>query len=99
MLWAATLLDIETLNTDIKTVVLKGQSHKSYLDAVNSHKNGYWTTDANGYLCLKGQIFVPNIGNLILHVMKAKHDYILMGHPRQAKTLQLVQQDYIWLNL
>jgi len=94
-----TLLDIETLNSDIKAAVSAEQTHRNHQDVIDLQGDDCWMTDVNGHLCFKEQKFVPGIGNLRLQVLKAKHDHVLTGHPGQAKTLQLVQQDYTWPNL
>jgi len=98
-LWAIILLDIKTLNLDIKAAVSAEQMHRNHQDAINLHGDNHWTTNVNGHLYFKEQIFVPDIGNLHLCILKTKHNHVLTGHPGQAKTLQLVQQDYTWPNL
>ena len=51
---------------------------------------------SNGLLLLNDRIYVPDIADLDLHVLKTKHDHPLSGHLGQNKTLELVHHDYIW---
>ena len=96
---AATLLDTEALNSDIKTTVMTDQTYKDYLGNTRPSGDTRWTRDVNGHLRFEGQIFVPDAKDLWLCILRAKHDHVLAGHPGQAKTLQLVQRDYTWPNL
>ena len=58
-----------------------------------------WTRGEDVMLYYKGQVFIPNTGNLRLQVLKTKHDHVLAGHPGQSKTYQLVRWDFNWPNL
>jgi len=93
------LLDAKTLNSDIKTAVMVDQTYKNYLNPPDSLDNTSWEVDINGYLCFEGQIFIPNLKDLCLHVLRSKHDYLLTEYLEQAKTLQLVRWNYTWPNL
>ena len=98
-LQAAMLLDLETLNSDIKAAVMVDQTYKNYLNLPDSLDNTSWKVDINGHLCFEEQIFISDLKDLHLHMLRSKYDHLLAGHPGQAKTLQLVCWDYTWPNL
>lgn len=83
-------MDIEMLNSDIKTAIIVDQTYKDYLNTIKPKKDGHWMININSHLCFEKQIFVPKVGDLQLHILRTKHDHILVEHPEQAKTLQLV---------
>jgi len=58
-----------------------------------------WTRGENSILYYEGQFFMSDTGDLWLQVLKTKHDHMLVGHPGQSKTYQLVHQDFNWPNL
>ena len=90
---------MEMLNSDIKKTVMMDQVLTRYLDTTKPPEDARWTTDINSHLRFEGQIFVPEVKDLRLCVLKAKHDHVLAGHPGQVKTLQLICRDYTWPNL
>jgi len=53
----------------------------------------------NGILLHDKQVFVPELNNLWLQVLKAKYNYQLVGHLGQSKIYQLIQQEYSWPNI
>ena len=96
---AAIILNTEMLNSDIKKAVMMDQALTRHLNTTKPPEDARWTTDINGHLRFEGQIFVPEVKDLRLCVLKAKHDHVLAGHPGQVKTLQLICRDYTWPNL
>jgi len=75
-LQAATLLDTETLNLDIKAAVIADQTYKNYLNPPDSPDNTSWEVNINGHLCFEEQIFIPNLKDLRLHMLRSKHNYL-----------------------
>jgi len=57
---------MENLNLDIKAAISAEQMHINHWDVIDLQGDNHWMTDVNGYLCFKGQKFVPNVGNLHL---------------------------------
>ena len=57
-----------------------------------------WTI-VNGLLCLNDRIYVPDVLDLCLRVLRNKHDHPLAGHFGQNKTLELIRREYAWPNL
>ena len=92
----ATVIDLVGLLVDIKEVL--SQDPKSMVYA-NIDSNPCWSLQPDGFLYYKGQKYVPNYDHLWLWVLKAKHDHILVGHPGQNKTYQLIHCDFNWSEL
>jgi len=53
----------------------------------------------DGLLCQNNRVFVSNIGNLWLWVLKSRHDHPLAGHFSLTKTLELLHWDFTWPRL
>jgi len=90
---AATLVNVEQLHKDILTALPSDPvalSHKS--DSSDSR----WSTDSTGLLCLDDRIYVPDINDLRLRVLRYKHDHPLSSHFGQNRTLELVRREYTW---
>ena len=79
--------------------MIADQTYKNYLNPPDSPDNASWEVNINRHLCFEERIFIPNLKDLHLHVLRSKHNHLLVGHLGQAKTLQLVHQDYTWPNL
>ena len=62
-------------------------------------KDPCWTLDRDSMLYYEGQIHVPNTGNLQLQVLNSRYNYVLVSHPGQLKTYQMVHQDFNWPGL
>ena len=58
-----------------------------------------WSMDDDGLLCECRRIYVPDVNNLQLHVLHARHDHPLAGHFSWTKTMALVFRDYTWPKL
>jgi len=50
----------------------------------------------NGLILVNGQVYVPEIPDLYLQILKTCHDHLAAGHPGQAATYELVSRDYWW---
>lgn len=50
----------------------------------------------NGLLHLRGLICVPNHEGIKVRILHQAHDVIELGHPGQAKTLEVVQRQFHW---
>ena len=96
---ATFILDQETLLADIKAAAASDPSLEKLVEPKQQAVNHLWTLDQEGILQFNGKIFVPDIGDLHLRVLKSKHDHILFGHLGKEKTLQLVLRNYNWPKL
>ena len=61
--------------------------------------NDRWSKDNNGLIQLDGHIFIPDVNDLRLRVLKAKHNHPTASHFGQHKTLELIRRDYTWPNV
>ena len=94
-------MDVEQLNKDILSVLsadLSAQSFKA--DSVNP-KYSSWTMDLEGYVRIDQRIYmyVPDSGDLQLHILCYFHDHPVSGHFDMNKTQALVCQVYTWPNV
>jgi len=84
---ATFILDQETLLADIKAVAALDPSLEKLVEPEQQAANRLWTLDQEGILQFNRKIFIPDIGDLRLRVLKSKHNHILSGHPGKEKTL------------
>jgi len=91
--------DYPSLISDIKEAQELDQSHTYPRTNGETTEDPRWTRGEDSTLYYEEQLFVPDTGNLWLQVLKTKHDHVLAGHPGQAKTHQLVCQEFNWPNL
>ena len=68
-------------------------------DLCSNSADPKWSMDDNGLLCEHGQIYVPDVNDLQLHILCVRHDHLLTRHFGQTKTTALVFRDYIWPKL
>ena len=54
-----------------------------------------WNTE-EGLVLFRGLVYIPNDKEIRRRVLKLFHDSPTAGHPGQAKTLELVSQNYWW---
>jgi transposase InsO family protein len=52
-----------------------------------------------GLLMVDKKIYIPDHGDLRLHILKSCHDAALVGHQGVSKTLELIQRRLCWLGL
>lgn len=93
VLRAVFILDTDQLLEDIRTTISADDSLLANLD------NPRWSKDDTGLYHLDGQIFVPDLNDLRLHVLRSKHDHPTAGHFGHNKTLELIHHKYTWSNL
>ncbi|KIN98909.1 hypothetical protein M404DRAFT_30877 [Pisolithus tinctorius Marx 270] len=96
VLHAAMVFDVECLHSNIVSTLPSDPVSTSHVPTPTKPQ---WSLDSNGLLCLDSHIFVPDIDDLCLQVLRLKHDHPLAGHFRQNRTLELIHRDYMWPNL
>src|SRR5215471_4577753 len=99
VLHAAHIMDMEKLHDDIRAALPKDPAISERLEFLKSAKSppiSQWTLDLSGFLHLDDRIYVLDVDDLQLQVLKNKHDHVLSGHFGQNKTLKLVRRDYTW---
>lgn len=58
--------------------------------------NPRWTTDNSGFLPCDNHIYVLDINDLCLRVLRNTHDHPLSGHFCQNRTTDLICREYTW---
>ena len=89
------MVDVDAIHKDILSALPSDTSISQYLSApipADSH----CSLSVDGLLRLDNCIYVPNVNDLCLHILRYKHDHPLSGHFGQAHTLDLTQQEYTW---
>ncbi|KAJ8507721.1 hypothetical protein ONZ45_g9939 [Pleurotus djamor] len=89
------IMNTDKLHEDIKAAYSRDSDLSKPLEELGP----CWSLDAAGFVCLDGQIYVPNADDLCLRILQNKHDHILAGHPGQTKTLALIRREHVWPNL
>jgi len=98
-LQAVTLTDPQSLLSNIKEAQKSHQPDVNSLAVEKTLKDPRWTKEADGLWHYEGQIYVPDVGDLRLQVLKSRHNHMLAGHLGQIKTYQLVRREFNWPNL
>jgi len=89
-------MDVETLHSDILSALPSDPIAQVHLtDPLDS----CWSTDEAGFLRLDGCIYIPDLDDLCLRVLRYRHDHPLAGHFGQNRTLELIRHEYTWPGL
>jgi hypothetical protein len=97
---AASILDYETLRTDIVKALADDEFSQNIISKLNEpNPPSEWSLVDNGLLVHYDQIYVPDSNDLRLRVLQSKHDHVTAGHPGRAKTISLVMRDFYWPKL
>ena len=92
-------MDVEQLHNDIRTSYPSDPITSAHLQSTSttpSTSSDKWTTSDEGLLLLNDRIYVPDVADLRMRVLKNKHDHPLSGHFGQNKTLELIRREYVW---
>ena len=84
------------LHSDILSALLSDSVAQTHL---SDPPDSRWSTDESGFLQLDGRIYVPDLKDLCLRVLRYKHDHPLSGHFGQNRTLELIRREYTWPGL
>jgi hypothetical protein len=55
--------------------------------------------EADGLLLYKDRVYIPNVQELKLVILKEMHNVTYVGHPRYQKTVVTVKSHYFWPGL
>ena len=88
----ATILDSESLRSDIIDALRNDELSKSHLDSPELP----WSTSNSGLLLYNSRVYVPDSNDLRLRILREKHDHPTAGHQGTRKTLELVRREYYW---
>ena len=86
-------MDIETLHSDILTTLPSDHIAQAH---VSDTAESRWSVDKSGFLQLDRRIYVPDIKDLRLRVLRNKHDHPISSHYGQNRTMDLIQHEYTW---
>jgi len=81
------VIDQLTLYNNIRTALLQNRPMLENMDISLLDSSLTRKRDVDRLLCIEDKIFISNIRDLYLHVLRNYHNYILVGHLDQAKTL------------
>ena len=98
-LQAAVVTDLTKLLSDIQEALGADPKYLELTGLDINHQNLQWEIRDNGLLYFERQVYVPDTNDLRLQVLRLRHDHILVGHPGQSKTYQLICQDFYWPKL
>ena len=91
------MVDVDAIQKDILSSLPSNTSISQYLSAPIP-ADSCWSLSADGLIRLDNHIYmyVPDINNLCLQILRYKHDHPLSGHFGQACTLDLFRREYTW---
>jgi hypothetical protein len=86
---------LEAANVDLqyKNLVAKLQQHE------RSQTKESYTLGTDGLLLHKNRVYVPNVRELKLAILKEMHNVTYVGHPGYQKTVAAVKNHYFWSGL
>lgn len=87
-------MDVEQLHEDSRKALSDDTLASSILSA--SPIPLRWSTDDSGLLLLDNRIYILDVSDLRLCILRYKHDHPLAGHYSFNKTLKLVRREYTW---
>src|ERR1700726_1604819 len=97
---ASFVIDDDQLRRDIRSGISLNPVIAPILEDLRSNSTDpKWSMDDDGLLRERGRIYVPDVNDLRLCVLHARHDHLLAGHFGQTKTTALVFRDYTWPKL
>ena len=95
ILQASSMVDVDAIHKDILSTLPSDTSISLYLSAPVP-ADSCWSLGADGLLRLDNCIYVPDVNDLCLWILRYKHDHPLSGHFGQARTLDLICREYTW---
>ena len=87
VLRAVTIMDIETLHSDILTALPSDPIAKAH---VSDTAESWWSVDKSSFLRLDRCIYVLDIEDLHLRVLRNKHDHPISSYYGQNRTMDLI---------
>ena len=91
-LWAATIVDLNSLHNDIQSAIRQDKILEKHLHQLIEHQ----LLRTSGLLLKNGKIYILQKDDLHICILQYHHDHILVDHFRQNKTVELIYHNYIW---
>jgi hypothetical protein len=88
-------MDVENLHRDIQAGYASDPITSAQLPTPTIPK---WKL-SNGLLLLNDRIYVPDVLDLRLGMLRHKHNHSLSGHFGQNKAMELICREYVWPNM
>src|SRR6202045_341221 len=99
-LCASFMIDDDQLCKDIRSGILLDPVIAPILEDLHLNSTDpKWSMDDNGLHCKHRRIYVPDVNDLRLCILRARHNHPLAGHFGRTKTTALVFRDYTWPKL
>ena len=90
VLRASSMVNVDAIHKDILSALPSDPSISQYLSKPIP-TDSRWSLGADGLLRLDNRIYVPDVNDLHLRILRYKHDHPLSGHFGQARTLDLIR--------
>jgi hypothetical protein len=95
---------ISMYKTDIKDRILEAANvDLQYRDFVakiqqseSSQKEEKYTLEADGLLLYKNRVYIPNVQDLKLAILREMHNVTYVGDPGYQNTVKAVKSHYFW---
>ena len=87
VLRAVAIMDIKTLHSDILTALPSDPIAQAH---VSDTAESQWSVDESSFLWLDRCIYVSDIEDLHLRVLRNKHDHPISSHYGQNQTMDLI---------
>ena len=83
------MVDVDAIHKDILSALPSNTSISQYL-STPFPADSCWSISMDGLLRLDNRIYVPDVNDLCLWILRYKHGHPLSGHFGQAHTLDLI---------
>ena len=90
VLWASSMVNVDAIHKDILSALPSDPSISQYLSNLIP-TDSRWSLGADSLLRLDNCIYIPDVNDLRLRILRYKHDHPLSGHFGQAHTLDLIR--------
>jgi hypothetical protein len=98
---------ISMYRTEIKDRILKDANvdlqHRGMIAKLQQRERpqiqGSYTLGTDGLLLYKNRLYVPNVQELKMKIIKEMHNVAYARHPRYQKTMAAVKSHYFWLGM
>ena len=96
ILRAVAILDVNELHAGIHAALEQDPFCKEKMASLRTTPEPRWSVDNAGFLRIDGRLFVPDLNDLRLQVLRNTHDHPTAGHFGQNKTLKIIRHEYTW---
>ena len=97
VLQAASMMDYE----DLRKGIISALTEDTYAQEIQrdfhpTSNSDPWELTDSGLLLYQNRIYVPDVADLRLQVLRYKHDHPTAGHFGQTKTADLISREFHW---